>query len=191
MLTGIVLCGGQSSRMGTDKALLPHVSGSWAQLAATKLSTLSIPVVLSVNPSQYAIYQKIYSTYTLVKDDPALQVGGPLHGVLSVHVQYPESDLFVLACDMINMQEEVLKELYHQYQQANKEAYTFHNQEGAEPLCAIYTAKGLQKIYALYNRQQLQRHSLKYVLEQLDTQSAAIPPEWIAGFANFNSPSDL
>ncbi|KAI9451191.1 MoaB/Mog domain-containing protein [Russula earlei] len=187
----VVLCGGQSSRMGTDKALLPHVSGTWAQLAAGKLSALSMPVVLSVNQSQHAIFQKIYSTYRLVKDDPALSVGGPLHGILSTHLHYPADDLFILACDMINMQQETLQELYNQYQHNDKEAYIFHKQEELEPLCAIYTAKGLQKIYTLYTRRQLQRYSLKYVLEQLDTRSTAIPPAWEPGFANFNSPADL
>ena len=46
---GLILCGGKSSRMGTDKGLLKLEANTWAQTAVDKLSELSIPVKLSVN----------------------------------------------------------------------------------------------------------------------------------------------
>ncbi|GGH03134.1 NTP transferase domain-containing protein [Pedobacter zeae] len=49
-MLGIVLCGGQSLRMGTDKGLLIHQDKLWAQVAADKLSVLDLLVNFSVNP---------------------------------------------------------------------------------------------------------------------------------------------
>jgi molybdenum cofactor guanylyltransferase len=51
-MLGIVLCGGQSSRMGTDKGLMVNEARTWAQTAVDKLTTLLIPVKISVNEKQ-------------------------------------------------------------------------------------------------------------------------------------------
>ncbi len=55
-MTGVILCGGKSTRMGSDKGLMQYQSITWAELAINKLAELNVPVVLSVNEQQYQLY---------------------------------------------------------------------------------------------------------------------------------------
>src|SRR4051812_4885506 len=116
-MRGVILCGGQSTRMGADKGLLKQGSLTWAELAAHKLSSLQIPVSLSVNKEQATIYSKIFSPDQLIIDNEALSIKGPLLGVLSAHQNFPDEDLVILACDMIEMSASVLQDLINNYQQ--------------------------------------------------------------------------
>ena len=47
-MLGIILCGGQSLRMGSDKGLLKLQSITWTQNAINKMTALNIPVTISV-----------------------------------------------------------------------------------------------------------------------------------------------
>jgi molybdopterin-guanine dinucleotide biosynthesis protein A len=191
-MLGVVLCGGESKRMGSDKALLQKNATTWAELTFNTLSALNIPVVLSVNIHQLSFYSSIFPTHKMIVDDAALAIGGPLHGLLTVHQQYPSDDIILLACDMPTMHIEVVKKLVETLQlNPTREAIFFTNNHQPEPLCAIYTAKGLAKILALYNANKLPKHSMKYVLEQLATITLTMPTNWSAYFKNYNATSDL
>jgi molybdopterin-guanine dinucleotide biosynthesis protein A len=148
--------------------------------------------VISVNSSQYNHYSKTFSKEQLVVDNELLQIRGPLAGLLSVHLQYPGEDLFILACDMPLMEVAILKELYQQYTPAKKNAvYVFSNDGEPEPLCGIYTATALAHIHQLYTSQQLTKHSMKFALEQLDTKTFTIAADDKKYFANFNAHAQL
>src|SRR5258705_6413479 len=142
-MTGVVLCGGQSTRMGADKGLLKLQAGTWAQTAIDKMAELPLPVVLSVNEEQYNSYSTIFTIEQLVKDNETINVRGPLRGVLSVHDQYPDAYLFVLACDMPLMETAILKQLFRCYEIQTADAFVYTNDGVYEPLCGIYTAKEL------------------------------------------------
>jgi molybdopterin-guanine dinucleotide biosynthesis protein A len=177
--------------MGTDKGMLQKDATTWAQLAFNKLSALSIPVVLSVNQQQQTVYSNYFDPSLLINDDTNLSIGGPLHGILSVHDQFPLSDLLVLACDMIAMETALLQHLYNHSLTIDKEAIVFMNADRAEPLCAIYKANGLNKIKALYAQGELKRHSMMYVLELLGADYLDGPREWVGCFENYNEPDDV
>jgi molybdenum cofactor guanylyltransferase len=190
-MTGIVLCGGQSSRMGTDKGLLQHQSTTWAQLAAGKLLQLQLPVVLSVNAQQYDWYNKLFQNLIVVPDDNNLNIGGPLKGVLTVHAQQPEENLLILACDMRDMQVPVLEQLCATFANTSAEAVVFCNGDYMEPLCGVYSANGLYKVYDLYAHGLLKKFSMQAVLQQLDTTYLPVPVNWQRAFKNFNTAEDL
>lgn len=191
-MIGVVLCGGQSSRMGTDKGLLLYGSFTWAQLAAEKLAALEIPVVLSVNEQQYPFYKERLGEMVLIADDCNLNIGGPLKGILSVHLQYPKEDLIILACDMINMNIDVLKVLVSWYAKVEWEVYMFvRNDDVIETMCSVYTVAALEKILALYRQRQLKKHSLHYITRSLNSCFLPILQHWEVYFVNCNSKSDL
>jgi molybdopterin-guanine dinucleotide biosynthesis protein A len=191
-MTGVILCGGQSTRMGTDKGMLQRDTTTWAQLAFNKLAALSIPVVLSVNQQQQNSYRNIFDQSLLIEDDSKLDIGGPLRGILSVHNKFPSVDLFVLACDMLAMDALVIDVLYENtLTNNNNEALVFKNEQKVEPLCGVYLSKGLKHIYALYQQQQLKKHSMMYVLKSLNTKYLSLPDTWEKYFNNYNSPEDF
>jgi molybdenum cofactor guanylyltransferase len=190
-MTGVVLCGGQSSRMGSDKGLLLHQSATWTQLAVDKLRHLQLPVVLSVNAQQYVAYSNLFQNLILVTDDSNLNVGGPLKGLLSVHLSKPDDDLMVLACDMRDMQPEVLEHLMTIHSENQKEAVVFRNGDMIEPLCSIYTAKGLCKVNEQYRHGFLKKFSMHAILQYLDTLYIPVPEAWQNCFRNFNTAADL
>ena len=55
-LLGVILCGGESKRMGTDKGLRSIGNTIWAKHVANKLHALHIPIIYSVNQQQVNTY---------------------------------------------------------------------------------------------------------------------------------------
>jgi molybdenum cofactor guanylyltransferase len=191
-MIGVILCGGKSSRMGDDKGLMPSEKKTWAQVAKEKLSELNIKTVVSINQDQFSDYHSIFSEQELVVDNPELNIGGPLLGVLSVHNRFPNEDLLLLACDLQKMNTIVLKELMsHYHQKENEEAIVFKIAEQIEPLCGIYTKHGLSKVIALLNTNNLAKHSMKSVLDRLNTLYLTPKRSWGGYFKNYNSLEDL
>jgi len=178
--------------MGTDKGLIKLHANTWAQTAMDKLAGLPVPTLLSVSEVQYPDYLEVFSDQHLVKDNPDMDFHGPLAGVLSVHLQHPEDDLLVMACDMPLMEISMVKELLLLYQeQPSAAAFVFTNNNEPEPLCAIYTARGLAHVYQLWLAKQLTRHSMKFVLGHLHTVSAPLKDFQKKYFRNFNAHAEL
>ncbi len=198
-MTGVTLCGGQSTRMGTDKGLLKaplpgylNQANTWAQTAVDKLAELQLQVVISVNRNQYDDYATIFSPQKLITDNELLQIKGPLAGLLSVHLQHPAEDLLLLACDMPLMETDLLKELISIYnQQTTVDAIVYTNDGEPEPLCGIYKSSGLQHILHLYQSKQLSKHSMKFMLEQVNTHFIPLTDDKKKCFRNFNAHAEL
>src|SRR6187431_2323757 len=128
-MLGVVLCGGQSSRMGSDKGMLVLNDKTWTQKAIDTLNNFQIPIVISVNKNQYRDYSTIFPTDTLIPDDPSLQLHGPLCGLLSVHLKYPVEDLLILACDMPLIDTELIQQLLTKYSTATTDdAFIYTNE---------------------------------------------------------------
>ncbi|MGN7782922.1 molybdenum cofactor guanylyltransferase [Niabella sp. 22666] len=190
-MTGIILCGGLSSRMGSDKGLLRTEAANWATDAARKLQDLGILVKASINTLQENSYVHGLPGVELITDNITLPVKGPLLGLLSAHIANPTEDLFVLACDMPLMETFLLKELYTLYQKQEADAFLFTNEREAEPLCAIYTSAALQKIMTMLREGQLKKYSMKFALDHLQLATLPLKEEQKKYFQNFNAHADL
>jgi len=190
-MLGVVLCGGQSSRMGSDKGLLLLNDKTWTQKAIDTLSNFQIPIVISVNKNQYRDYSTIFPTDTLIPDDPSLQLHGPLCGLLSVHLKYPEEDLLILACDMPLIDIELIQQLLTKYSTETADAFIYTTDGEPEPMPGVYRSKGLAYIHQLYSTNQLPRHSMKYMLEHISTSFSPLPADKKDCFRNFNTHAEL
>lgn len=191
-LLGVVLSGGQSTRMGSDKGLLISDRQTWTQIASILLQEICPSVVISVNKTQLKSYQSIFPSGQLIVDNNELLVKGPLLGLLSVHQMYPEKDIFLLACDMIHMKLPVLQELKKLYgEEKSREAFVFINRDQPEPLCAIYKAPALSGILDKYKREEESRFSMKYILSSMNLFRIPLQESWSDYFLNINSPRDL
>ncbi|HMO60592.1 MAG TPA: molybdenum cofactor guanylyltransferase [Ferruginibacter sp.] len=192
-MVGLVLCGGQSLRMGTDKGLLQQHGGiSWAEVAARKLASFNMPVYFSVNQQQQQAYAAHLNPGALITDCEHLQLKGPLLGLLTAHLHMPEKDIAVLACDMPLMNTDVLHKLYTTYtHEPQYDAYHFTNNGEPEPLCAIYRSALLAKILCLLQQDELAKHSMKYMIGICHAHSMPLLDEEKNCFQNFNAHADL
>lgn len=190
-MLGVILCGGQSLRMGADKGLMNYDDKIWAQLAADKLSSIDISCVFSINTAQQQIYTTYFGQEKLVIDQPNLHIHGPLLGVLSAHLLDEEEDLFLLACDLILMDSRLLKLLFHSMEDDSFDAFIFSKDGQQEPLCGIYKSQGLKKIMNIIRTTGLEKHSMKYILSKLHVYETVLDEKDYRYFTNFNSHSEL
>lgn len=186
-MIGLVLSGGRSMRMGSDKGLLLKDGKAWAEIAWEKLGSVLPKVKISVNADQYLNYCNVFEKKALIQDSDELSVKGPLRGILSAHIKHPEEDQFVLACDLVLMEFALIEEVVNSYlQQPGYEAYVFTHHEDVEPLCGIFTSNGLQRIHERYQKDPDLKNSMKYVLSQLNICQIPLAENDIKCFTNFN-----
>ena len=191
-MLGLVLCGGKSIRMGTDKALLSHQDKLWAQLTKEKLISIGLNVKFSVNADQQKRYVAYFNGEKLIVDHAMLDIQGPLLGILSTHLENPTADLFLLACDLLLMEPRVLDKVMKAYTAVHSfEAYVFQKDGEREPLCGIYSAAGLQKVLHMLQTDTLTRHSMKFVLSQLKVFEIKVEHNDYHCFDNFNSHAEI
>jgi len=199
-LMGVILCGGESRRMGRDKGLLEKDGRRWAQYMADKLFFAGIPVVFSINPPQLSTYTLHLPASRLIVDSPSLfSIAGPLRGLLSVHEQFPGADLLLLACDMIDMDEDTLRQLIDAYtnatspvavtgssaQPASPDFFVYQEGDFAQPFCGIYTSAGLAVVHTSALQERLVDFSLQSLLRKGNTMR--MPLQRIAAFRNYNT----
>jgi len=187
-LLGVILCGGESKRMGSDKGLLPIRNTIWAKHMHEKLAMFHLPVVYSVNPHQVLTYAEEISPELLVVDNA--EVEGPLKGLLSVHTQFPDKDLLLLACDMLDLDAGSIDHLLQEYMRDNQSDFYVYQDEGfAQPFCGIYTRTGLEKVAGRIMIGRLKNYSLQAIFDEGCT--LRLPIRSSHFFRNYNSNEDI
>ena len=144
ILLGVVLCGGESRRMGKDKGLIGQEGVPWAARMGRKLLPWGLPVVYSIRAAQEAAYGAALPGEVLVRDEA--EIGGPMNGLFTVHRRYPNSDLLLLSCDLQDLDEETIGNLIAEYRKGGAEFYVYFDGEFAQPFCAVYRAVGLARL---------------------------------------------
>jgi molybdopterin-guanine dinucleotide biosynthesis protein A len=145
---GLVLVGGQSRRMGRDKALLTyHGEATQLERTAALLQTVCTRVFVSQRTGQ--CFDAPDETEVIY--DSVESVSGPLCGILSAMRAHPEAHWLVLACDLPYLQATALQKLTHAFDQAPPKltAYRSSHDGLPEPLCAIYPSGSDAELLAL------------------------------------------
>lgn len=184
-LLGVVLSGGESIRMGTDKGLLEAEGIRWVEKTFRLLTSLSIPTVVSINASQSEIYAQWIPQPCCVTDAD-IPVKGPLKGILSVMQKY-RKDILVLACDMVAMHPSVVKQLIESYHTKEYQFYAFKNGAYFETTVAIYTREGLEQ----YLTGPITDYSLQRIVRNGNTFSIPVQQHQARFFKNYNRHSDI
>jgi len=145
-LHGLVLAGGRSSRMGTDKAALMHPDGrSLARRTHDLLVEAGCAeVMLSIRHDQPIPTGFDDRADLAVIRDPEGESAGPLSGIVAAMNLRPDADWLVLACDLPRLDVVTLRHII-----ATKrpdEMFLSYRSEFdglPEPLCAIYAPAAL------------------------------------------------
>jgi len=181
-LIGVILSGGRSLRMGTDKGLIDDDGVPWSVRAAQKISAHCEEVCISIRPKQQEKYLTISRGLRVVLDQEAR---GPLSGILSVAEAFTGSELFVLAADLIEMRSETIGKLVTEASKAyDFDCVLFRTPDRIQPLCGIYRSSALGKLRVLHSENP--EAGVSSLLKSLNVR--AIPHPELPDFAEFNTP---
>ncbi|CAG0909668.1 unnamed protein product, partial [Cyprideis torosa] len=139
-LYGLVLSGGKSTRMGTDKGLITYHNGiPQREYLYHLLEEVCDSTFMSVREEQVP---ELPSDLQYILDEDIFK--GPFNGILSAHRKYPDVTWLVLACDLPLLNIAALKELIAA-RNAVCFATAFAQKENPlpEPLCAIWEPAAL------------------------------------------------
>jgi molybdopterin-guanine dinucleotide biosynthesis protein A/nucleoside-triphosphatase THEP1 len=133
---GVVLCGGQSVRMGRDKAFITYHSKQQYAYVADMMKPFCSNVFISGNLTQQAI---ISQQYLFVLDNATYKNTGPMSGVLSLFEQQKDSAVLVIGCDYPHFTQADMMALIDA-RADGIDVVCYHNSETNfdEPLLAIY-----------------------------------------------------
>ncbi len=137
---GVVLAGGNSSRMQKNKSFLNYHDLPQWKYAANQLAQLKLPVVMNTALN-------LETDLFCIPDSETWQGHGPISGLLSVSEKVPHAALLVLGIDYPQLHVQSLWDLYYTFQVRNT-SVCFRNPASTrvEPLIALYHPKHLQII---------------------------------------------
>jgi len=183
-VTGIILAGGKSSRMGTDKGLQELCGKPLINYAIQSLSGLCSTILISTSSDAY----QSFGYKTVADEIPGI---GPMGGIYSALKQSKTDINLVLSCDLPFVSKELLSFILK-----NSEGYQvavpWQGNQHYEPLCGFYHLSILEQI-SLYI--QNNNYKLPDIFEEISINRLVINKEsdfyTEELFLNVNSKHDL
>jgi molybdopterin-guanine dinucleotide biosynthesis protein A len=187
-ITGIILCGGKSSRMRTNKALLKLGDKTVIEIVAAKLKSIFNEVFISANDSK----EYDFLNLSVVND---IFIGkGPLAGIHSA-LKYSSTDKnFIISCDMPLISVELIK--YFINLNSEKSILLPKSYRRIQQLCGIYSKSVLDEIENIFKLSEKDKNIKGSVYELLERASNEIFDVDDLNFynknifLNMNSPED-
>lgn len=179
-----LLSGGESRRMGTDKALLPHPEGgTWLEHALRLLQSLGEPVtLLSRHPEHLELAARL--SVIAVAEPPPWE--GPLTALGRLMDLHSGAALLLAPVDMPGLRPESLRALLQADPGAGSGIITAHDGQREQPLPGLYPATAANRT-ALESYTSAGGRSLLGWLEQVGRSSVRLPA---AELRNLNRPGE-
>jgi len=183
-ITGIILAGGKSTRMGKDKGLLQLNGQTFIEHIYETLKPICKKVIIISN-------QKEHKQFQIPLFEDIHKNKGPLGGIYTGLYHSGTNRNFIVGCDMPFLSIALLKYI-------SKHIDSFHDTivpvfDGAtQPLCAIYSKKNLKQLENMINNDELKMKeaignlNTKYI--SIDENTSFYRPDL---FRNMNTPHDL
>ncbi len=129
-ITGIILAGGKSSRMGSDKGLTLFNNKPLINYVIDVLQPLCEKIIISANNSEYDKFG-----YDVIND--IVPDSGPMGGIYSALLHSTTDVNIVLSCDSPFVKTQTFEYLMEQYDNADI-CVPMQSSGKYEPLCGIY-----------------------------------------------------
>lgn len=129
-ITGIILSGGKSKRMGINKSLLKIGNKSLIEIINGLLSDLFEEIILSTNEPQLYKFLKLKSFKDVYPNK------GPLSGIHSGLINSKTDKNFIISCDMPFMTSEMIEYLVNY--KCNKSIVVAKADGFVQQLCGLY-----------------------------------------------------
>jgi len=183
-VTGVILAGGESRRMGSDKSLLPLTGARFIDHVYRCMADLFNEVIIVTNSPG------LYNEIPCRKVSDIYYAQGSLAGLHSGLLHAKSEKIFVVACDMPFIMPAVVREICAHADQGD--LVIPYSSNGHEPLHALYTKRclpameqvldaGLKRIVAFFDM-------VKPVEVSAETIRLHDPEE--KSFQNINTPED-
>ncbi len=144
LLSGIVLAGGESSRMGREKGLVPFRGKPLIRYSLEALSPFCEEIIISANTPEY-----VSLGYAVVPDE--FPGTGPLGGLYSALRRISHNGALVLPCDTPFISREFLRYLLDAVT-GRPAVIPVHPGGKAEPLCGYYSKDNIPLMKEYLNK---------------------------------------
>lgn len=156
----LVLCGGKSSRMGTDKSMLQYYDKPQRYHVYDLLLPRCEKVFISCDEEQL---QNIEAGYNTIPDDNTFSKMGPMGALLTGFTAFPKKNILLIGCDYPFLKADEL-DMFATI--CNNIPASFYNEEAAiyESMLAWYPYSSFDELKRMFEAQQLslQRLLRKY-----------------------------
>ncbi len=179
-ITGIILAGGKSSRMGTDKGVLILNGKTIVAHIIDALKPAVDNIIIIANNDHYNNYGfKVYKD--IVKDC------GPMGGIYTGLLNSQTNLNMVVSCDIPNISTDIINKIIS-HADKNDITVPIHN-NNLEPLCAVYNKNCISTFEKLItDKEWKMKESFKYFQT---TKVELNEKDFENYFTNINTPSEF
>jgi molybdopterin-guanine dinucleotide biosynthesis protein A len=181
-ITGIILSGGQSTRMGTDKALMQINGKTLLENVIHICQPLCSQILISSNNLAHEKFG-----YKIIPDE--IKNCGPLGGIYSCLKQSETDWNFIISVDAAFIKPEFVSFLISEIGDYN--AVVPVHDFGKEPLIAMYHKKGLPEITKMLVSKNYKMNNLLNLINTKFVDSQKWVKEFPEIFRNLNHPCDI
>lgn len=183
IITGIILCGGKSSRMGMDKGMVIYKGKPMIEYVIDLLQPFCSEIIISANSDVYNQlgFQVVHDTYKEI---------GPLGGIISTLEVSNTKWNMVLSCDMPHLTAGLIHALISACQE-NYECIVPNYNSKIEPLGSLYSTSCLSKLKESADNN---KYKLQSIIRGLNTSFVNVDELILRHsnmFLNINTQSDL
>ncbi len=188
-ITGVVLAGGKSKRMGTAKAKLLHNETSFLENILQILNIFQNNCI-SINQTQDkdVFFNNLATKYNATICVDKYNNIGPMGGLATILSSITTNYAFVCGCDMPFLTKDFLKSVMFDIitDCDTYDAYVLVSENGSEPLCSVYSKSCLSQIDECMSQN---KYGLNYMLSKCNVNKIALPYNNNQFISNINTPS--
>lgn len=162
-ITGIILAGGKSTRMGSEKGLVLLNKKPFIKHIIEALKPLVNTIIIVSNNPEYDVFN-LKITEDIIKNS------GPLAGLYSGLFYSKTEHNLVLSCDVPLITTEVLEQLIHD-SQIDFDVIQLQSKNKTMPLIAMYKKRCMQQCLALLQNDE---RRLRVAINQFKTKTIVL-----------------
>jgi molybdopterin-guanine dinucleotide biosynthesis protein A len=179
-ITGVILAGGKSSRMGTDKGFLKLNGKLFIEHIIAALTPFVSEIIIVSNHPEY-------DNFKLKRVPDFVENAGPLAGVYSGLLASKTENNLVLSCDIPLINSEILAELVRQIDDVS-EIIQIESNGKTMPLISVYN-KSCKTVFSSLLNQGERR--LRFAVNQCKVKNIILKKEQEKWVSNINTPEQL
>ena len=179
-ISGIVLAGGKSSRMGSDKGFIMLNGISFIELIIKAIKPLVNDIIIVSNNVKY-------DQYGYKRVDDIIENAGPVAGLYSGLFHSKTEFNLVLSCDVPLITTNVLSKLVEGFD-SKFDVIQLQSQNKTMPLIALYKKRAKDKFLELLQNDE---RRLRYAISELNTKTILLEAKFDKFVENINTTEQL